>query len=183
MDGYKKLSFGTDKIVGFDRTGVGKFTVKLAVKEVWTEPTLEEYVTDADRLSAEILAYSDVLNVAPIVALELTEAIPKNVLIIANNDAEYNTALQIMVVAQTSLLANKIDANIVIKKLSDQRQYVLGNQDALNISSYALWYYEGMPGGCKKKHGDNDMIADSERVYWSNGHGCLNLNVRHRESV
>ncbi len=65
MDGYKKLSFGTDKIVGFNKTGVGKFTVKLDVKEVWTEPTLEEYVTDADHLTGSAVAVSDVQNVAP----------------------------------------------------------------------------------------------------------------------
>jgi len=166
MDGYKKLSFGTDKIVGFDRTGVGKFTVKLAVKEVWTEPSLEEYVTDADRLSAEILAYSDVLNVAPIVALELTEAIPKNVLIIANNDAEYNTAIANKVSLKQALLANKIDANIVIKKLLGSTPNTsLETKMHLTSLPTPLWYYEGMAGGMQEETWRYDMIADSERVY------------------
>ena len=117
MPGYKKLSFGTDKIVGFDRTGVGKFTVKLAVKEVWTEPTLEEYVSDSDRLTGETVAYSEVQNVAPIVSLELLSGKDQEILLLANNDAEFQTLLNKKTELQQALLANKIDGQIIIKKL------------------------------------------------------------------
>ena len=117
MDGYAKLSFGTDKIVGFNRTGVGRFTTKLFVKEVWTEPTLEEYVNDADHLTGTAIAYSEVQNVAPIVSLELLNSTEQEVLLLANNDAEYQTLLNGKTALQQALLANCIDGQIIIKKL------------------------------------------------------------------
>lgn len=166
MDGYQKLSFGTDKIVGFNKVGVGKFTTKLFVKEKWTEPTLEEYVTDADHLTGTTTAPSDVFNVAPVVSMELLSAIHKDVLILANNDAEYNTALANKIALKQSLLANKIDADIVIKKL-------LGASPDTSITSKMNLTLPG-PQWNDTSMGDEvsktSMVADSEKVYieqWS----------------
>jgi len=165
MDGYQKLSFGTDKIVGFHKVGVGRFTTKLFVKERWTEPTLEEYVTDSDHLTGTTTAPSDVLNVAPIVSLNLLKGIQKDVLLLANNDSEYQTLLNNKTSLQQTLLANKIDAKIAIKKL-------LGNtpDDVTGITSKLLyefpttiWKSAGNSGETDK----NSMIIDSERVYFS----------------
>ncbi len=73
MAGYKDLSFGTGQKVQFNKTGVGKADVRLDLKDVWIEPTLEEYVTDADHKTAAETKTTDVINIAPTVRLE-----PKN---------------------------------------------------------------------------------------------------------
>ena len=160
MGGYQKLSFGTDKIVGFNKPGVGEFTVKLFVKEKWTEPTLEEYVTAADHLTGTTLAYSDVLNVAPIVDLEITNAIYKNVLLLTNNDSEYNTALNNKTKLKQALLANKIDADIVIKKLIGSTDYTsITTKMNLNLKT-PVW-----DNGMTNDDDRYSLAADSERVY------------------
>jgi hypothetical protein len=117
LPGYQKLSFGTDKIVGFHKTGVGKFTTKLLVREKWTEPTLEEYVTVADRLTGGAIAYSDVQNVAPLVSLELLSSTEQEILLLANNDTEFQRLMNNKTALQQALLTNKIDGRIIIKKL------------------------------------------------------------------
>ncbi len=70
LDGYRDLAFGTGQKVKFNKTGVGKTAVNLYLKDVWIEPTLEEYVTDADRKTAATVKTTDVINIAPTVRLE-----------------------------------------------------------------------------------------------------------------
>lgn len=70
FDGYEDLAFGTGQKVKFNKTGVGKTAVNLYLKDVWIEPTLEEYVTEADRKTAEAVKITDVINIAPTVRLE-----------------------------------------------------------------------------------------------------------------
>ena len=160
MEGYQKLSFGTDKIVGFHKPGVGKFAVQLFVKEKWTEPTLEEYVTDADHLTGKIRSYCDVLNVAPIVDLEITNAIYKDVLLLTNNDSEYSKALTNKTKLKQELLASKIDADIVIKKLIGSTDYT-SITTKMNLNLKTPEWKSGMSDDA-----DNySLAADSERVY------------------
>ena len=166
LDGYKKLSFGTDKIVGFNKTGVGKFTAKLNVKEVWTEPTLEEYVTDADHLTGSTTAISDVQNVAPIVSLELLNSTEQDVLLLANNDSEYQTLLNNKTVLQQALLANKIDGNIIIKKLVGSTPPTvtgLQQQRALSFPYPAKARGDGL---ATEVNESNLLAVDSEKTYF-----------------
>ncbi|HWQ79620.1 MAG TPA: hypothetical protein VN381_12415 [Anaerovoracaceae bacterium] len=166
MDGYKKLSFGTDKIVGFNKVGVGKFTARLDVKEVWTEPTLEEYVTDADHLTGTTRAYSDVQNVAPIVSLELQEGIEQEILLLANNDSEYQTLLNNKTALQQALLANKVDGQIVIKKLvGSTPSTVTGVQQQRDLTFPYPAKLRG-DGLATEVNESNLMAIDSERTYF-----------------
>ena len=174
MDGYQKLSFGTDKIVGFNKTGVGKFTMKLDVKEVWTEPTLKEYVTDADHLTGTTLAYSDVRNVAPVVSLELLNSTEQEILLLANNAAEYQTLLNKKTELQQELLANQIDGKIIIKKLvGSTPETVTGVAEQQNIR---YPYPTVKKGSTLATEVDETKLlaADSENTYfltytWNNG--------------
>ena len=162
MDGYSKLSFGTDKIVGFNATGVGKFTTKLFVKEVWTEPTLEEYVSNSDYLTSTATAYSEVQNVAPIVSLELLKGIEQEILLLANNDAEYQTLLNKKTSLQQALLANKIDGQIIIKKLIGNSPLgVTGIKEQLSYEFPAPLWKSGMEDDIVK----DVLTADSEKTY------------------
>ncbi|MDD2215518.1 MAG: hypothetical protein PHE41_02985, partial [Eubacteriales bacterium] len=69
MVGYADLSVGTGKIVGFLKEGVGAFQIKLDVKDLWSEETLPEYVTEDERKTGSVTASADVINVAPVVSL------------------------------------------------------------------------------------------------------------------
>ena len=179
MDGYQKLSFGTDKIVGFNRVGVGKFTTKLFVKEVWTEPTLEEYVTDSDHLTGTATAFSDVLNVAPIVSLELLNGTEQEILLLANSDAEYQTLMNNKTALQQALLANKIDGQIIIKKLiGDTPSTVIGIKEQLSYQFPApIW-----SSGVEEETGYSTLTTDSEKTYlttwtWINNHPTVPITV------
>ena len=87
-------SFGTRKTVAFDKTGVGRFAVKLTARDVWTEETLSEFVTPADVMTGEAVATSEVANLAPRVSLSLSDSDPVlNCLFLTETEAE-QTALE-----------------------------------------------------------------------------------------
>ncbi len=157
MNGYQKLSFGTDKIVGFNKTGVGKFTMKLHVKEVWTEPTLEEYVTDAEHLTDITTANSDVQNVAPIVSLDLLRSTEQEILLLANNNTEYQTLMNKKTELQQALLANCIDGQIIIKKL-------VGSTPS-TVTKPSLQHSKTYPYGFHNPSESNILAVDSEKTY------------------
>ncbi|MCR5482680.1 MAG: hypothetical protein K6F52_07810, partial [Clostridia bacterium] len=70
MPGFTDLLFGKGIKVQFDKEGVGNFDVRLFMKDVWTEETLPEYVSEEDYLSASCTKTSKVENIAPVVSLE-----------------------------------------------------------------------------------------------------------------
>jgi hypothetical protein len=178
MAGYKKLSFGTDKIVGFDRTGVGPLTVKLFDKEKWTEPTLEEYVTDDEHLTGSAITYTEVQNVAPVVSLELLNSTEQEILLLANNAADYQALLNNKTALQQALLANQIDGQIIIKKL-------LGStpSNVTSVSKQKSVSYQYGPtvlsGTLASEVDESNLLAvDSENTYfltytWLNGSAAV----------
>jgi|GEM_PF-2724655 len=68
--GFEDKTFGSLQEVAFLREGVGPFRLDLQVKDRWIEPTLEEYVTEKDRLGGSVSKESRVLNIAPVVSLK-----------------------------------------------------------------------------------------------------------------
>lgn len=116
--GYEDNSFGTGKAVQFQRTGVGKIQLKLDVKDVWTEETLAEYITDADYLTASALAVTEVMNVAPMVSMEPIHSRTAEILLLAGGEAEYRTLKNSAAELNTRLLENAVDASITVEKMS-----------------------------------------------------------------
>ena len=70
LPGFEDKTFGSLQEVEFLREGVGPFRLDLQVKDRWIEPTLEEYVTEEDRLGGSVFKESRVLNIAPVVSLK-----------------------------------------------------------------------------------------------------------------
>lgn len=72
LPGFQDLSIETGQLhtVGFQKTGTGAFLVGLHVRDVWTEETLPEYITEADYKTGYTTAVAQVLNIAPKVSLE-----------------------------------------------------------------------------------------------------------------
>lgn len=111
VEGFKKLAFGTDQKIGFNKEGVGKSTVKLHVKDVWKEPTLEEYITASDYLEGETTKTTDVINIAPVVSLETIFFNPASIFILTNQSSK--SAIEEKVNGlKADFLEQQIDADI-----------------------------------------------------------------------
>ncbi|QIB69323.1 hypothetical protein Ami103574_08295 [Aminipila butyrica] len=85
-EGYENLAFGTNQAIGWKKDGVGKTAIKLHVKDIWIEPTLEEYITPADYLEGEITADTEVINIAPQVSIEPLETLKANIAILVKKN-------------------------------------------------------------------------------------------------
>jgi hypothetical protein len=112
------LSFGTRKKVSFKKEGVGPLTIGLSVKEVWIEPTLEEYVSEADHKTAETAAETEVINVAPLVSLSPIDAMKAHVLILSTGEEDFET-LKNTASYQQEFLRNGIDADMTIERICE----------------------------------------------------------------
>ncbi|MEA4987918.1 MAG: hypothetical protein VB095_07645, partial [Anaerovorax sp.] len=115
--GFTDNSFGTKKIISVNKIGVGKVRLRLHVKDVWTEETLPEYITDADYLTADTTAITKVDNIAPVVSLKPLTPRTADILLLAGNTEEYYKLKNGINTMQSYFLGNAIDANITVKKL------------------------------------------------------------------
>lgn len=113
LPGYRDLSFGSGQKVQYDKTGVGKAAVQLSVKDIWIEPTLEEYITPEDYLSAATEATTDVINIAPTVRLEPVSMETADVTIVTSKASE-SAITAGMNSLRAALLEAGIDANLQV---------------------------------------------------------------------
>jgi len=116
LSGYENIAFGTDKTVGFDKEGVGKFSIRLFVREKWTEPTLEEYIAETDYLTGSAIKYSEVDNIAPIVSLDVLGSKSADIVLTADTEEEYQRLLTKKPELKATLLSHLIDAQIKVKR-------------------------------------------------------------------
>ncbi len=117
--GYEDLSFGALKEVQFNKTGVGKFNVRLDVKEVWTEPTLEEYVTDADRLTDYTEKISEVTNIPPRVSLEPVNTDMEDIIILTPENQKESLKSNLNTL-NNSMISNAIDSQITVSSFKEE---------------------------------------------------------------
>ena len=115
------LSFGSKQKVSFEKEGVGKVNVRLDVKEVWVEPTLEEYVTDADRLTGHISAVTEVKNVAPMVSVEPVITHPLDILLLTSQN-NYESVKNNLITLETLFKESAIDAKINLQALDNKAE-------------------------------------------------------------
>lgn len=164
LESYDDLSFGAKQTIAFDKTGVGLFEVRLSVKDVWTEPTLEEYVTEDDRLTGEAMATSEVINVAPHVSLEPAETRTADLLFLTTNPAVLSQIKGQLTEVKTKLLEKGIDANL-------RAQQILPGQDS-EAAAGSPWAKTmevngpfGYQGSWTTLYESNNYIADDRRLY------------------
>lgn len=81
-------SFGTWRGVAYKKNGVGKIEFRLDVTEKWTEATLDEYVSDADRKKGSGSAETTVDNIAPTVSFNAEKLKRGNLVMLAQSDEE-----------------------------------------------------------------------------------------------
>lgn len=137
LPGYQDQSFGSGQKVKHNKTGVGKETLQLFVKDIWNEPTLEEYVTEADRLSSSTDATTDVLNIAPTVRLEPIDTEQADIKILTSKASQPGIEAGLNSL-KAALIEAGIDANIqvlpVAKANSDGYRNVMQHSWPVSIN-------------------------------------------------
>lgn len=113
LPGFKDHSFGSRQNVQYNKTGVGKETVGLFVKDVWIEPTLEEYISESDYLSSTTTAATEVVNIAPTVRLEPVKTETADIAIVTEKASENGIKAGINSM-RAALIEAGIDANIQV---------------------------------------------------------------------
>lgn len=123
---FKKLAIGTDQKVGWQKEGVGNIKIKLHVKEIWNEETLEEFISEEDYLQGEAETQTQVINVAPRVSLKALETQDIDLVILGGKE-EIAKASKQEEKLKTKLIENGLDANItwldVRKNLAETGDY------------------------------------------------------------
>ncbi|WP_027399165.1 hypothetical protein [Anaerovorax odorimutans] len=158
LEGYEKLSFGTDKIVGFNKTGVGKFTIGLELKDKWVEPTLPEYITEEDYLTGSAVALSEVDNVAPVVSLEPITTIQDNLLLLAGGAKEYDELVKNKNSFIQEFLRNGIDANITIQQIKDGTPSYITDIQSLYTETFSV--------GPNDNYEQDFAVTDNTYIYY-----------------
>jgi hypothetical protein len=113
LPGFKDNSFGSGQKIQYNKNGVGQETVDLSVKDIWTEPTLEEYISESDRLSASTTAATQVINIAPTVRLEPIETETADIAIVTKIASESGIKAGINSL-KAALIEAGIDANVQV---------------------------------------------------------------------
>ncbi len=110
------LSFGTGRRISFEKEHVGEVRAELTVTDVWSEATLEEYVTQADRLTASAIATCAVINIAPRVSAGLLKTKEADVVILAD-DGVYARAYAGQNAVRAALAERNVDADIKVARV------------------------------------------------------------------
>ncbi|MBQ3107928.1 MAG: hypothetical protein IJC68_04875, partial [Firmicutes bacterium] len=116
---WEDRSFGTGQAIAFAKEGVGPFRLKLQAQDLWTEETLEEFVTAADVLSGEAVAAGEVINLAPKVGVKLVEDPPLlQVLLLTETEDEKEQAEAQLEAVSGRLRAKNLQAAFTVRALS-----------------------------------------------------------------
>jgi len=160
LESFKDSSMGTGKNISFRKEGVGTFRLRLTVKDLWAEETLEEYVTEADHLQATVEKAALVDNLAPVVSLETRKAQSAQVLLLAASQADKLQLEEKTEELRTLLAAAGVDASIGVDFLRSSSQtsgtVSFGGQIA---SPFSLTFEDGV-------HMDYRYMEN----FWNEGH-------------
>lgn len=157
IPGFQDISMEEGRLqrVRFGKEGVGAFSIKLDVKDLWTEETLEEYVSEEDYLKDSIIADSQVINIAPTVSVKPIKSQKAEILMLAAGDEDYKVLRETASALKPLLLENAIDGKITIKKMAPEISEIgIGqNQEPLTVATIEEPFgYEGgwsfLGGGC-----------------------------------
>lgn len=169
LPGLSDMSFGSLQNIKFGKTGVGPFSVKLNVTDVWTDDTLEEYIEESDYLGAETSADSEVINIAPEVSLGLSTVKSAEILLLAENREQNDRALAAKAEIKKGLLAEGISADIIVEDISDAAE------NSAEFAMRGLIESEfGFQGRWQGFWENGTATADEKRVYkaealWTQG--------------
>lgn len=160
MNGYGDYSFGTAKKIALLKDGVGKFEIKLDVKDNWTEETLPEYVSTEDYLTGSAVVAAEVINVAPIISLEPVTLKEADIILLAGGKEEYETIDSARSLIKETLLKRGIDADIILERMNPNASEEEGSVSALIEVNTPFGY-----NGSGTFYEDSNFLIDNERLY------------------
>jgi len=161
LEGYEDLSFGTAKKVKFLKYGVGSFDVRLDAKDVWTEETLHEYISEEDYLSGTGEGSGEVINVAPVIKLEPIKYQNADITILTAGQNEYEFVNSNLGLLKETMLSNAVDADIVIEKMIPPPSNEGGKAVDMLMEVGTPFGYNG--GGTFYEN--ENYLVDDERLY------------------
>lgn len=154
LPGFQDRSFGSRQRVKYDKTGVGIEGIDLFVKDVWIEPTLEEYISTSDYLSAATTAVTNVINIAPTVRLEPIETETADIAIVTEKASESGIKAGINSL-KAALIEAGIDANVQLIPTAKPN-----NDGYKNVG-----YYDWKTAINDPSQNSSGMVFDSEYAY------------------
>ncbi len=163
IEGIEDLSFGSMRTFCHKKEGVGEVSYRLEVYDVWTEETLEEYVSAEDYLSSCAEASTDVINIAPKVSLSALPSEKGEMLMLARTSEEETLFKSAAQIADAELIEAGIDADITVDTLNPIKQAMTDVKEptAVNTFSGAAYGWYGEDTMLEKDW----YLADSKRFY------------------
>jgi len=154
LPGFQDRSFGSRQRVKYDKTGVGKEDITLSVKDVWIEPTLEEYISPSDYLSAATTAATNVINIAPTVRLEPVQTEEADIVLLAPKTSQAGIKAGINSL-KAALIEAGIDANLQVLPVT-----AANSNGYRNVSNFE-WPVSINCATCRS----GSLLFDSDHVY------------------
>ncbi|MDO4552455.1 MAG: hypothetical protein Q4C22_02850, partial [Bacillota bacterium] len=164
--GFTDLSMSSGQLqrVGFEKEGVGAFALGLKVKEVWTEATLEEYVTEEDYKTGSAEAFSQVINIAPKVSLEPLQYQSAGVLLLGAGEEETALLEESIPLLRQHMLENNVDARLTAARLLPRASDLEEGAEQTPKQNFSVREPFGYEGGWTLWAGDCFFLDDS-RLY------------------
>ena len=147
LDGYQDLSGdGSRKKVRFLKTGVGKINARVKAKEVFGQPTIDAFVTLAERKEADGTKAVDVINVSPVVDFKLFGNVTTTINIVVGSLSDtLQTAVQDFIASlQSQLASNKITPTINFIERSLNKNKPVWNQPGGNSQKTGRSQFNGV---------------------------------------
>ncbi len=147
LEGYQDLSGdGSQKKVRFLKTGVGKLDTRVKVKEVFGQPTIEAFVTAADRKENTATKTVEVINVAPVVDFKAFGNVKTTINLVVGSlsDTLQNTVQSLAASMQSQLIANKITPTINFIPQSFNAKQAIWNQNGGNPQNSGRSSFNGI---------------------------------------
>lgn len=166
MEEFQDFSFDSRQHIQFEKTGVGHINIQLNVRDKWIEPTLEEYVTEADREAGEVTGDTEVINIAPTVSLKPVNAKEANLYITAT--LENSTFFEAQL--------NSMKARFIEKGVTPQIKVI--KRAPADAGGYRQVYYKTWKSAmwCASTCREIGPIYDSNYVYTIQSNSIVSQN-------
>lgn len=159
--GYMDISDGSSSKVSFYKTGVGVFYVKLKVKDVWSEGTMDEFTADSERLGDETEYKSEVVNIAPHVSVGAHSLKKADVIVVSDKEDEEHCESFSEEITE-KFLSNGAEAEISCEYLDISRADESGDELRKTFTHEAPFGYKGSSTAF-----ENELYAVDDTNFYS----------------
>ncbi len=140
---------------------MGPFLIGLMAEDVWTEETLEEYITKEEHLAGRAVEKGDVINIAPRVSFSPIRRIPMDITVLTGGKEEYDHAIDSRGLLAQNLLDLGIDPEIRVEKMNSVCLEPQSSDPLFLMEADTPFGYEGG----WTFYEDHNFLVDEERLY------------------